>query len=332
MANHILGVDISKDTFDVALLPAALPAGLHPERPKHRTFPNRPAGFRTLARWLAHQQVPKVWACLEATSTYGEALAEFLHQQGHTLSVVNPLQIKHYADSELSRTKTDRTDAAVIARFCRAHQPLRWTPPAPELRELQALCRRRQQLEAMLTQESNRLSAPGLSKAEQASLRKHCRALERLIADLALQTQEHLHAHPALAAQRDLLCSIPGIGDKTALCLLAEMGDVNRFDSTRQAAAYAGLVPAHRDSGSSLHGKPRLAKRGNAQLRKALYFPAVVAAQHNPILRPFYQRLLAAGKSKMQALGAVMHKLLRIAVAILRSARPFDPNYRSSHS
>ena len=328
MVDKVLGIDISKAKFDAALISATIPQGPQPERPKHREFSNTPAGFRSLQRWLAKQGVTQLWACMEATSTYGDALAHFLAQQGHTVSVVNPFQIKHHADSELARTKTDRADAAVIARYCRTHRPMAWTPPVPELRELQAFCRRLDQLQTMLQQERNRLSVPGITQAQRASLKKHCRSLQAHIASLQRQMHAHVAEHPSLAAQRDLLCSINGIGDKTALRLLAELGDVTRFDGPRQAAAYAGLVPAKRQSGSSLNGKSRLCKRGNAALRKALFYPAMVATIHNPILRAFYRRLLEAGKTKMQAIAAVMHKLLKIAVAILRSGKPFDPDHR----
>jgi transposase len=136
-----------------------------------------------------------------------------------------------------------------------------------------------------------------------------------------------MDSHPHLKAQRDLLTSIPGIAETTATVILAEIRDLDTFDSADQLAAFAGLTPHEFSSGSSVHGKPRLSKIGNSRLRKALYMPAVVACRHNPFIRAFCDRLLAKGKSKMSMVGAAMHKLLRQAFGVLKSQKPFDPNF-----
>ncbi|CAN5484067.1 hypothetical protein BH20ACI3_BH20ACI3_39730 [soil metagenome] len=146
-----LGIDIAKVKFNACLLQLT-------GKLKHKVFSNNAAGFVQLQEWLEKQQAPLVQACLEATGTYGEALSHHLHQQGHTVSVMNPAAIKAFAASRLSRTKTDRVDAELIARFCLAHQPPAWTPPAPEVRELQHL-RRLESLIEMRVAEENRLSS-----------------------------------------------------------------------------------------------------------------------------------------------------------------------------
>ncbi|MGB0561732.1 MAG: IS110 family transposase [Spirulinaceae cyanobacterium] len=137
--------------------------------------------------------------------------------------------------------------------------------------------------------------------------------------------QEHIQAHDSLSTAEELLVSITGIGQTTAMSLLAEMGDFSRFKSARQLAAFAGLTPQDRTSGTSITGKTRLCKIGNSFLRKALYFSAISASRHCPVIRAFYNRLIAAGKPKMQALGAVMHKLIRIVYGALKSGQPFKP-------
>jgi transposase len=314
-----LGLDIAKATFDAALLQDG--------RTHHRQFSNTPTGFSQLHVWLrAHLTLP-LHACLEATGIYGDALALDLHQQGVRVSVVNPARIKAFAQSELLRTKTDRVDAALIARFCVAHQPPLWTPPPPERRHLQALVRRLESLKAMRQQERNRLDLEAADSPLRASLTEHVAHLDQQIAALQRAQREHVSAHPTLRRQAQLLQSIPGIGETTAVKLLAEVPLLGEYRSARQAAAYAGLSPRQRESGSSVRGKTRLSKVGNAAVRRALYLPAVVALRANPILRVFAARLLAAGKPKMAVVGAVMRKLLHQAHGVLKHSRPFDPNY-----
>lgn len=318
--NAYLGIDVSKDWLDVVLL-----------RPTHQPeagrFDNRDEGFHSLHHFLKKRKVKLLHVCLEATGYYGDPLALFLHQIGYTVSVVNPARIKGYADSRLSRTKTDATDAALIADFCRTQQPEPWTPPPPEQQELQALVRRLDNLRDIRQQETNRRQAGIPSQAVLQTLDEHIAFLDHQIADLLRQIHDHIERHPHLRQQRDLLTSIPGIGDLTAAKLLAEIRDIRVFDNARQLAAFAGLTPHQRISGSSVRGRTRLSKRGTARLRSALYFPAIVAQQHNPILRPFAQHLLQAGKAKLAVLAAVMRKLLHLVYGILKSGQPFDPHY-----
>ena len=162
---------------------------------------------------------------------------------------------------------------------------------------------------------------------------------------------DHFDQHPQLKQQRDLLVSIPGIGSQTAAVFLAEIGRIEDYQSARllgathaeetsarrakprqgrmhpQLAAHAGLTPCERSSGTSVHGKTRLSCTGNSRLRKALFMPAVVSMRHNPLLKAFSDRLLDRGKAKMQAIGAIMRKLVHLAFGILKSQQPFDPNY-----
>lgn len=317
-----VGIDVSAVKFDVALLGTG-------DRFRHRTFSNSRHGFAALLKWLGEQGPGDLHVCLEATGTYGLALATHLHQAGLRVSVVNPVCIKAFGQSELRRAKTDRVDAMVIARFCRAMRPAPWQPPSAEVAGLQALVRRLADLQAMHTSERNRLQVPGIPAQVRASVRKMLAHIERQMEAINSQIEQHIERHPQLKAQRDLLCSIPGIGKATASVLLAENVRASGYASARQLAAYAGLVPQPRQSGSSVRGKARLSKRGNAHLRKALYFPAVAAMRYNPILRAFAARLRAAGKATMVIIGAVMRKLLHQAYGVLKSGRPFDPNYQA---
>lgn len=315
-----LGIDVSKAWLDVVLLREGLPT-------EKGQFDNSHQGFRQLQHFLKKRKVKTLHACLEATGYYGAEAALFLHQAGYRVSVVNPARIKAYAESQLSRTKTDAGDAALIADFCCTQQPSPWTPPPLEQQELQVLVRHLENLHDMRQQEVNRRQAGIPSETILKTLDDHIAFLDQQIADLLRLIHDHIDRHPHLRQQRDLLTSIPGIGDMTAFKLLAEIVDVHAFDSARQLAAFAGLTPRERRSGSSVRARTRLSKRGSPRLRDALYFPAIVAQRHNPILQVFAQRLLAAGKSKMQVVAAVMRKLLHLVFGILKSGQPFDPLY-----
>ena len=315
-----LGIDISKSKFDVALL-------RDEGKLRHKVFPNSPAGFQQLSAWLSKHSALPIHACMEATGTYGEALAVYLHEAGHLVSVVNPAIIKAFASTEMSRTKTDKADASLIARYCQKHQPPAWTPPPPEISELQALVRRLEALLEMLQQERNRLAAGIGSPSVKESVEQHIDYLNEQITHTQSLIRDHIDLNPTLKQQHDLLTTIPGIGDTTAAKLLAEIVEINHYQSARQVAAFAGLVPKHRESGSSVRGKPRLCKVGTARLRKAMYFPAIVATKHNPIIKAMSGRLRERGKCPMVIIGAAMRKLIHIAYGVLKSGKPFDPHY-----
>ena len=314
----VLGIDISKAKFDVALL---TPDG----KVREKTCANTPAGFADLTRWLARYGVTAVHAALEATGTYGDALAHLLYDAGHVVSVVNPAVTHAYAASRLRRAKTDRIDARLIADYTATHHPPAWTPAPREIRELQALVRRLDALHGMRTQETNRLEAGPLVAAVRASIETVIATLTAEIAAVQQQIRDHLNQHPDLRAQRDLLTSIPGIGEATAAVLIAELFD-KPYTSARQAAAFAGVVPRVDESGT-IRKPARMVKIGPGRLRKALYFPALTALRCNPTVREMRTRLRAAGKANMVIVGAAMRKLIHLAFGVLKSGRAYDPTY-----
>lgn len=311
----VLGIDIAKAKFVTTLL---TPEG----KIRHKSCANTPAGFAELGAWLTRQHVPRVHACLEATGTYGDALATWLHDAGHVVSVVNPAIIHAYAGAQLARSKTDQIDADLIARFTATQHPPAWTPPPPEIRTLQALVRRLDALQGMRTQEANRLAAGVTVAPVRASIEAALAHFDAQIVEVQRLIREHLDQHPGLRTQRDLLTTIPGIGETTAAVLLAELFN-KRYTSARQAAAFAGVTPRLVESGT-LHGKSRLSKVGPGRLRKALYFPAVAALRYNPTIRAVRERLRAAGKPTMVIIGAAMRKLIHLAFGVLKSQKPYS--------
>jgi transposase len=323
MTEPALGIDISKLKFNVCLIK---PEG----KLKHKVFPNNKSGFEQLLVWLSKQQVERAHACLEATGNYSEALALFLVKAGQMVSLVNPAAIKAFAGSCLSRTKTDRVDAQLIARFCIAQRPLAWTPPSPEVRELQALVRRLESLQEMRVMEENRLSSIITVELVRRSVEEHLSYLTEEIKRTEELIRRHINNNPGLKQQTELLDSIPGIAQTTAALLLAELTNIKQYSSARQVAAYAGLVPRERQSGSSVRGGARLSKIGNARLRRALYFPAITALRCSPFFQQWAEGLRERGKSKMSVICAVMRKLLHVAYGVLKSEKPFDPQWAKS--
>lgn len=317
MAVAVLGIDVGKSEFHCAL-------GVG-EQLRANHFPNSKSGFARLRRWLQNRGVDRVHACLEATGGWSEELATDLHENGHQVSLVNPLAIKAFGQSELSRTKTDKADAALIARFCAAMHPDAWEPPSPTQRRLRQLARRRMALDDMRTQEKNRLEGPGISEVAD-SIETTLAFLDEQVDEIDEQMRELIEDDPTLRGRRDLLKSIPGVGERLAVTLLGEIPNMTEFRSGKALAAFAGLCPREFRSGTSV-SLSWLSRRGNARVRRILYMPAIVAMQYNPVLKAFAQRLRLAGKRGKQIVAAVMRRLLVLAYGVLKSRRPFDPEF-----
>jgi transposase len=313
----ILGIDISKDMFDAVLLVGG--------RVRHATFPNTEAGFEQLLAWLAkHRPDPAVplHACMEATGNWSLDLADFLYGSGIRVSVVNPARIKAYGESELARNKTDRLDAALIARFCRAHTPPAWSPPSAHLRELRELVRRCGALKAARVQELNRQKSGFASPAVARSIAAHLKWLDEQIEAVAEEVRQLIKADPALSKNLALLRGITGLGEISATVLLAELPNIAEF-TPKALAAFVGLSPQEHSSGTSVRRPGRMSRIGTERLRSTLYMCALSAKRTNKALASFVQRMTAAGKPPKVILVAVARKLLVYAHAVIRTQQPF---------
>lgn len=320
MHTHFLGIDIAKSKFDCALL---RPDG----KVRNKVLSNNALGFAQLLAWLDAHGVPsgelsQLLVCMEATGIYWEALAEFLCDQGIVVSVINPAQIKAYGASRLMRSKTDKIDANLIAHFAKERTPAPWAAAAPHERVLRSLVLRLEALQNMLTQESNRLQVA--NPAIQPQIQNHIDWLNAEIKALAKLIKDHIDKHPDLRQKRDLLDSIPGIGERTLAIMLAYFGSAEQFDNARKAVAFVGLDPRQHESGSSVKGKPRMSKVGHAFVRKALYMPAMAALYKTDWGKRFRERLASAGKPPKLIIGAMMRKLIHVAVGVLKSNKPFN--------
>jgi len=313
----VLGIDLAKLTFDATLLTATGEQHYH-------SFSNTPEGFTQLQTWLAQYGVTQVHACMEATNVYWEALATWLHAQGHIVSVVNPARIKGYAQATMQRNKTDKLDSAVIACFCRTHRPKAWQPLSDTQRRLRALVRHRDDLLQTQLQQQNRLRDT-TDTVVRASLEALIEVVAKQLEAVERAIKEHLAADSELRTNLQLLTSIVGIGMITAAKLLAELGEIEQSEAAKAAAADVGLTPSHFESGPSVRRRARMSKVGKVGLRAALYWPAITAMQRCPGCRAYAERLAARGKAKKVVIGAVMRKLVHIIYGVLKHRTPYDP-------
>ena len=319
MGAATVGIDVSKQHLDVVLLWAD-------GREIYQRMANTPNGQDGLWRWLEQQTSTDAAVCMEATGRYGEGVAHYLYQHGCRVSIVNPTPVKHFAAALMKRHKTDKSDAYVLARYQAQMQPLTWQPPDLTQSHLQDLKRLRDDLQTDRTRVQNRLEGLRAGSPARHYLDDQLQHLQQQLAQVEDELQKLLQDNPPLEAQCQLLMTIKGIGRISALQLLAELPDLSLFDCADQLVAYAGLCPHQHQSGKQ-KAISWLSKQGNARIRNALYFPALSAKLHNPHLRPFAERLAAAGKAKMTVVAAVMRKLLVLVYAILKSGRPYDPNF-----
>lgn len=313
-----VGIDVAKETLQVCALGVSK---------IQKEFANSQKGYKQLVNWLKRQGDDAIFVGMEATGNYGEAVCEYLYEQQMTVSVINPARIKAYGKSQLKRHKTDAIDAELIADFCRTQEPTVWSPPPAEERELRTLVRHLDDLKALRQAEKNRLEARPGSKTVVRNLKDHIRFLDKQIQRLEQDIHDHIDKHPHLKQQHALLNTIPGIGNTTSFHILAELGDLTRFQDVRQVVALAGLNPQLRRSGTSINYTAGISRMGRYSLRAALYMPAMVAMRHNPILKVFAERMKNSGLKPKQVITAVMRKLLHLAYGILKNKEPFNPNY-----
>jgi transposase len=313
----ILGIDVSKNKLNAAFLREG--------KYRHKAFPNNSRGFEQLSDWLRGLGVKELHACMESTGIYGEELAEHLHDQGFKVSIVNPARIKGFAQSELIRSKTDKVDASLIARFCAAMRPSLWTPDPMEIRELRSLVRRIDALLNMRQQERNRLDVS--NEILKKSIRKLIRYLNKEIEELKDEINKRIERDPELRDKRKLLESIPGVGEATIHIILSHFASTEKFRNAKSLVSFLGIAPRHYQSGSSVSRRTRMSKVGRSSLRKAFYMPAIVALRYNPVLADLKVKLTKAGKHNMLIIGAAMRKLVHLIYGVLKNKIPFDPNF-----
>ncbi len=321
----IIGIDVSKAKIDCLWLRDAATGKV-----KSKVFKNTTKGHSELLQWATkntHEELEGIHFIMEATGIYHEVLAHELYEAGAKVSVVNPAKISHYAKSFGVRSKTDKRDSLIIARFGATQHPRFWQPEPSEIRTLKALISRYEAVCKDIQRENNRLEKAVLSPISNEIIT----SIETMLAQLEAEKKrledvinQHLNQHSNLKKDQVLLESIPGVGPIVSRLMVSVIRS-REFAAAPQCAAFLGLVPVQHESGSSVRGKSRLSKTGNANIRAKLYMAAIVAIQHNPDIKQQYERLLKNGKSKMAALGAAMRKLVQICFGVLKHQTPYQP-------
>jgi len=312
----VLGIDVSKLTLDTCLLQSG--------KSQQQRFANTPVGLDQMLAMLQTCGASQALVAMEATGPYSLAAALAAWEAGHAVVVINPRRVLDYARACERRNKTDRADAALIARFA-AKEPLpRWRPLPAEQGLLRELLRRQSDLETHLHAEERRLEMAPSAPALRQSLKRSVTWLRAELERLEKSIRQHLEAHCALATDIEHLQAVPGFGQKSARLLAAEIP--RHFANARAVCAWLRVVPQQCTSGTSVR-KPSVIGRGAPCLRHKLYFAAITAIRFDPRSKAFAERLQAAGKSKMSIIFAVLHKLVRTAFAILKTGLPYQPDH-----
>jgi len=307
----VAGIDVSKATLDVRF------------QDKSLSFANDPAGHKKLAHWIKGAEL----VVMEATGAYHFAVACALHQANLPVAVVNPARPCYYAKSLGKRNKTDKVDAKTLVEFGRTHELDLFVPPTQEEQSLCQYVRLRTDLVDQRAQVKNRLKEPVISELESTTLKAQIKFFNSQISSVEKEIEKLVKSSSVLTRNVELLTGIPGIGKVSAWILLAELKDVKRFESAKKVAAFAGVCPALRQSGTSLSGPGTLSRQGNRTVRKCLYMAALAAMRQEGVFREFFLRLVTKGKNKKSALVAVMHKLIRTAFGVLKKDCPFNPKW-----
>ena len=315
------GIDISKLFFDVSLIQGQGEAQI-------KRFSNDSAGIQEAAQWIG----PQVHCVMEATGPYYLRAATYLHSQGYPVSVVNPLVIKRFCQMRLVRTKTDRSDAYIIACYGISEEPALWNPPSSWEVTVQQLTALSDQLQkqhtAFLNQRAAFCESGCMDKETSKFLTTIIKNIEKKQQQVEQRMQLLIQAYHQQMMER--LTSIPGVGKKTALTLIVITGGFKRFENYRQLSAYIGICPRIFESGSSIKGKARICKMGMSRIRALLYVCAWSACKYNQSCKQLYERLVQKGKSKKLALIAVANKLIKQAFAIATQNVFYDPNYQNN--
>ena len=328
---NIIGIDVGKMSLDCAWL-----RDLDQDKPKRKKVKNSPQGFKSMLTWaqdVSGLAASELSFMVEPTGIYHEFLVQFLDQRQATIYLVNPSRVRKFADGMGILSKNDLIDADMLTRYGLQNRKLQpYQPEAQEISDLKSLLNRLDTLERDLRRELNRQEkisqSSTIHRLEKQSIRRTVRYLETEIKRFKKHIGEAIKSTASLEKDYELLLTIPGIGAKTAWAMLVTLRS-RRFASAPEAASYLGLNPIEKQSGMTRYRRPRLSKAGNGRFRQALYFPAIVATRKNPDIKAQYDRLLAADKSKMCALGAAMRKLVHICYGVLKHQRPYEVQVQS---
>ena len=324
--SNIIGIDVGKMNLDCAWL-----RDLDQDKPKRKKVENSPQGFKSMLTWaqdVSGLAASELSFMVEPTGIYHEFLVQFLYQRQATIYLVNPSRVRKFADGMGILSKNDLIDADMLTRYgLQNRKLLPYQPVEQGVSDLKSLLNRLDTLERDLRRERNRQEkiskSSTIHRFEKQSMQRTVRYLEAEIKRFKKHIGEAIKSAASLQKDYELLLTIPGIGARTAWTMLVILGS-RQFTSAPEVASFLGLNPIEKQSGKTRYRRPRLSKAGNGRFRQSLYFPAMVATRKNPDIKAQYDRLLAAEKTKMCALGAAMRKLVHICFGVLKHQRPYE--------
>jgi transposase len=330
---YCVGVDISKSEMAVCF--SQMDSQQRITVKGSRKFGNNSRGWKALESWVARfrkQLDTPLFIVVEATGVYYEGFAYHFKEQDFALHVVLPNKAKHYAKSLNIKTKTDEVDARVLAQMGLERNLSLWKGMNPTMRKIKQLCRQRETLKNFRSAVSNQLHAHSHSAQAQKNIaqgmQQHLRFLDKQIANIEAELKKNCSQDTELQQRVDMVCTIKGVSLITALCVISEVNGFDLIENKAQLVSYAGYDVVEKQSGTTLRGKTRISKKGNSHIRRALHFPALVAARHDHKLRELYERIHRKNpKTKMIGAVAVQRKLLVLIYTIYKKNQPYDPNF-----
>lgn len=305
----IVGIDIGKASFDA-----------WKTNGKSKSFENSPKGFAGLLRWAEGADL----FAMEATGAFHFALADYLCEKGLRVAAANPSRASHFAKAMGSKNKTDKCDARILALYAERNEIPLYKPQRECYRQIKARFRCRERLVRRMSEIRQLQKDPSVEDFEVRQLEEEWNLLSRQKKETEASIRSIVRSDPELREAAELIRTVPAVGEVACWAALGEAGDLSRFSSAKALAAFSGVQPSVRQSGSSMPARAQMSKAGNALLRKVLYMGAIQAAKKTSPFHALYLRMLSRGKCKMAALGAVMHKILRTIYGVWKTKTPFS--------
>ncbi|MGJ7031157.1 IS110 family transposase [Niabella hirudinis] len=336
IVRQVCGIDVAQDELVVAL--GRMYDDLSREVYAYKAVKNNTKGFELLLKWVKKLTADSidVHYVMEATGVYHEKLAYCLYLNAPSLSIVLPNKISNYLRTLDVKTITDKTASEGITLFGLERDLDSWAPPDPVYKQMRQLVRERDQIVQARTVAKNQLHAEQAEmfphKSTIARLKKHIVLLDQQVVEVVSEVNELVKSNEKIAAAVELLASIPGVGLLTAATVLAETNGFDLINNKRQLASYAGLDVKEKQSGTSVKGKPKISKRGNKYLRKAMHMPALAAIRHDERFKGVFARLVAKHGIKMKAAVAVQRKLLELMYTLFKKQEKYDKDYLQSQN
>lgn len=331
LLKQVIGIDVAQ--LELVCCFAVLSDDLRTVFKSYATFKNNQKGFLKMVKWtkeILSNECDPIFV-MEATGVYHEKFAYWLHKKSYNISIVLPNKISNYARSLEVRTVTDKTASEAIARFGIERNLDLWNPPRKIFAEMKQLTREREQIVSERTTIKNQIHAEKTeanpNKSSLKRLNQRLRLLNKQEKEIKIELEEIIKTDEELKNKVNKICTIPGIGRLTTAIILAETNGFELIKNKRQLTSYAGMDVKEKQSGTSVKGKPKISKRGNRYLRKAVYLPSLTAVKHNELHKETYARLVGRHGIKMKALVAIQRKLLELVYILFKNNTTYDNDY-----